>query len=62
MHRYRALYYSLPFPLAKLLDEIYKILGINIHDPSPLPLDVEEIVPEIDVNTIDDVIHQPRIH
>ena len=34
---FRNIYYDLPFPLAKLLDEVYTIIGINIHDPAPLP-------------------------
>jgi hypothetical protein len=32
---YRDLYDSLPFPMAKVLNEIYKILGINVHFGNP---------------------------
>jgi len=33
---YRDIYNKLPFPLAKVLDELYKVLGIKIHEPSPV--------------------------
>jgi len=33
---YLDLYNSLPWPLAKILDELYKLININIHDHSPI--------------------------
>jgi hypothetical protein len=35
--RYRDLYHSLPYPLAKLLDKLYLQVGIRIHDNRPEP-------------------------
>jgi hypothetical protein len=34
---YRDIYNSLPFPLARLLDKVYSIVGIKIHDVTPIP-------------------------
>jgi hypothetical protein len=43
VHKYRQIYYKLPFSIAKILDEIYKKIGIHIHDPSPVQQDHKEI-------------------
>jgi hypothetical protein len=34
---YRDIYHSLPYPMAKILDKLYSIMGIRIHDNRPLP-------------------------
>jgi hypothetical protein len=33
---YRDIYNILPYPVAKVLDEFYRLLGIKIHDHSPI--------------------------
>jgi hypothetical protein len=33
---YRDVYVSLPYPIAKVLDKLYRIVGINIHEHSPV--------------------------
>lgn len=33
---YRDIYNKLPFPIAKILDEFYKLININIHEHSPV--------------------------
>ncbi|MCW4038843.1 MAG: hypothetical protein NWF13_08940, partial [Candidatus Bathyarchaeota archaeon] len=35
--RYRDLYHSLPYPLAKILNKLYLLAGIRIRDKRPLP-------------------------
>jgi hypothetical protein len=35
---YRDLYYKMPYNIAKLLDKIYQIADINIHEASPTPI------------------------
>jgi hypothetical protein len=34
---YRDLYHALPYPIAKILDRLYSMRGIRIHDQRPLP-------------------------
>jgi hypothetical protein len=60
VQRYRELYYSLPFTIAKMLNEFYQKMGIHIHDPSPVPLDQQDYVLPIieEANTIDPIIQQ----
>jgi hypothetical protein len=62
-HKYREIYYSLPFSLAKILNEVYKILDINIHDPAP-PLPKVQKVKQThgdDTSTLDSIVYQPEI-
>lgn len=62
VHKYRKLYHILPYPLAYILDEFYRKLGIHIHDPSPASSVHQELPPQIEETlTIDPSVHQSEI-